>query len=312
MPNAFRGPQDYLDAANDPNASVSDLEMLAKSGYSFVKVAVIAHKNVTPSIISLCLPNELRVSGDQELALAIVRNQKTPADILDQLATLVIEYKFDGRILDLALEICCHPHASDQNIKSIVTSENANSDFRNQLWKKCAQNNIRSMLDDIKERNKLKENERSKKREISESSSQERFQNAVPEAGKTIDQSPSSIAQPDLDARLIGSWTFTDSSSSSYGYSAISSVSVSVHETFVFMDDGRFFRRSDVFADQSSSASQMAWSRSETGDRGRWSIRFGSLHLDWDDNYVSDAGYYIAHGALEIRWPKGPRYYLRN
>lgn len=98
----------------------------------------------------------------------------------------------------------------------------------------------------------------------------------------------------------------------------ISSASVSVHETYVFMRDGRFIRSTDSFASQSSMTnagaltSQMAFARTDVGDRGRWQVQGRNLHLNWDDNMTSDLDYFIASDTLELRLSSGPRYYLKN
>ncbi len=47
----YHSPKDYLDAAKLPETSSSELEVLAKSEYDFVQIAVVRHPHVTPEIL---------------------------------------------------------------------------------------------------------------------------------------------------------------------------------------------------------------------------------------------------------------------
>jgi len=298
MANKYNSPKDYLDAAKNPATTASELGVLAKADYAFVKLAVIAHPNVTPNILSTCAPANLQSAAEKELAAALAKHPKTRRDVLQKLTAQIIKQPFDDHVFEAALALCCNPNAHYQNIHDIVWSPQANSKFRNELWKRCERDDVRALLKLIKDKN-------SAQAPIS-----------IP-ASSTKPPQPSP-ATPQRDARLFGSWTWSSGSSSSFGYSMISSASVSVHETYIFMRDGRFIRSTDSFASQSNMTnagaltSQMAFARTDIGDRGQWQVQGRRLHLDWDDNMTSDLDYFIASDTLELRLSGGPRYYLKN
>lgn len=298
MSKIYQSPKDYLDAAKNPAATPSELGTLAKSDYVFVKLAVAMHPNVTPNILNACAPAALNTAAEQELVAALAKNPKTPRDLLKKLTAQIVGLPFDNHIYEAALAICCHSNAHYQNIHDLVWAKHANSKFRNELWKRCEREDVRALLKLIKDQNKA------------QAASQPASQPAPP--------APAAPTTPQLDPRLIGSWTWSSASSSSFGYSMISSASVSLHETYVFMRDGRFIRSTDSFASQSSMTnggvltSQMAFAHTDAADRGRWRVQGRYLHLDWDDQMTSDIDYFIAHDTLELRLSGGPRYYLKN
>ncbi len=298
MANKYNTPKDYLDAAKNPAATPSELGVLAKADYAFVKLAVIAHPNVTPNILGACAPANLQSAAEKELAAALAKHPKTPREVLQKLTAQIIKHPFQDDLFEAALAICSHANTHYQNIHDIVWSPQAKK-LRNELWKRCQREDVRALLKLIKDKN----------------SAQAQINTPAPAAKPPPQPSPPA---PQLDARLFGSWTWSSGSSSSFGYSMISSASVSVHETYVFMRDGRFIRSTDSFASQSSVTnagaltSQMAFARTDVGDRGRWQVQGRNLHLNWDDNMTSDLDYFIASDTLELRLSSGPRYYLKN
>jgi hypothetical protein len=302
MNRKFEGPADYLRAAKDPEVSAFDLAELARSEYCFVKLAVVQHDRVTSDILNACVPAKLKTSEDNLLALAIARNAKSSNVTLKAITDSIIERDFRGDFSEIALSLCLNASTSRIDIERIISSKNANSKFRVLLNSRCSRNYVKYALNRIKQENKAITAKNQLKPEL---------QTQEGSAKKSI-ESPSSSLNLLRDNELIGSWTFTDSSSSDHGYSSLVTISISIHETFIFLHDGRFLRMSDYFADHSSVALQMAWSRSEVGNRGRWSTRLAQLHLEWEDDCESLVSYAIFREMLKIRWSKEQRLYLRN
>jgi hypothetical protein len=305
MEKKYQSPKDYLDAANNPATTASELGILARAPYPFVKLAVVAHPNVTPRILRMCVPTELKTAGEIELVAALTKHVQTPTDVLKDVAQLILSQSPSGALFDIAMALCCNPNAHEKDIIAIVRSKHANSKFRNELGKRTNNTAVKYLLEKIKEENK-------QNTPASTSANQ-----PVP----STTSAPANAASTSMympDERLVGSWTWSSASSSPIGFSTLSSVSISVHETYIFMRDGRFMRKSHRFASQSNVTNagvlsqQMAFAQTEPGERGRWRTAGRMLYLDWDDGAGSEIDYFIAHDTLEMRFSSGARYYLKN
>lgn len=284
---SYKTPKEALDAA--ANVSTSREELLALARYDFVAVkkAVMRNSGADEEHLRLCFPHQIKSEQDIELILAVFTHSKIPHDLLEKIGSFLEVGELGAGLYQVALEYYSRDDVSLDDIQKFVVGRNANSKFRNELWKKTDRKKVKELLDNIKKQNRIE------------------TASLVPPQPPS---KPIEVVKPS-DSRLVGSWTWTDASlASSYGLMA----SVSVHETYVFLANGGFFRNVDSFASNSHAGLQQAFAQASPEDRGQWSTAFGKVILNWDDNMVSEIHYFIVDGTLELKFPKGPRYYLRN
>lgn len=286
---SYKSPKEALDAA--ANVSTSREELLALARYDFVAVkkAVMSNPGADEEHLRLCFPHQIKSEQDLELILVVFTHSKIPHDLLEKIGSFLEVGELGAGVYQVALEYYSRDDVSLDDIQKFVVGRNANSKFRNELWKKTNRNKVKQLLDNIKNKNRIEN---------------------VSVVQPQIEEKLNPVAPAkQSDSRLVGSWTWTDASlASSYGLMA----SVSVHETYVFLANGGFFRNVDSFASNSHAGLQQAFAQSSPEDRGQWSTAFSKVILNWDDNMVSEIHYFIVDGTLELKFPQGPRYYLRN
>ena len=113
MNQKYHSPKDYQDAARSEITSVLELAYLAKSEYSFVKLAVANNPNVTQEILDALVPAELNNWTEQELAAALTENHRTSPQTLGKLADKLTPFLNSERNNDMAFKagvnLFCHP-----------------------------------------------------------------------------------------------------------------------------------------------------------------------------------------------------------
>lgn len=287
----YKDLKEAIDLAGNPDTPHNMLVELAKCNFTPVLKLIVQHPNTNSDLIRLCAPKALNLAQEFELLTVIAAQQKTPHDLLKTIGTILQQEKLSDLLYQLALEYYSRPDVSQAEIEDFVVGRSANAKFRNELWKKTDRPKIRKILDNIRKDNKDKNNSKIIVQEVQ---------------NKNIKQNEIvTIPASQRDLKLIGSWTWSDASLASYGLNA----SVSVHETYVFFNNGQFYRTTNSFA--SYQLSQI--NESITPDeRGKWSSQAGLLTLDWDDGMVSEFSYFIASGTLELSSAKRQRYYLKN
>jgi hypothetical protein len=286
---SYKSPKEALDAAANLSTGRDELLALARYDFVAVKKAVVNHPGADEEHLRLCFPNQIKSQQDNELILSILAHPKIPRDLLEKIGSFLEVGELGAGLYQVALEYYSREDVSLDDIQKFVVGRNANSKFRNELWKKTNRNKVKQLLDNIKNKNRIEN---------------------VSVAQSPVEEKLSPVAPAkQSDSRLVGSWAWTDASlASSYGLMA----SVSVHETYGFLADGHFFRRVDSFASNSHAGLQQAFAQASPEDRGQWSTAFGKVILNWDDNMVSEINYFIVNETLELKLSKGPRYYLRN
>lgn len=288
----YKSPKEALDAASNPETSLIELRELANYDFLPVTQAIVLHPNTDTDLLLRCFPKNMTSDQNKRLVLTFLNQESVPHTIMEKIHQELISISFDKSYFEIALSLYSRMDISLDYIQAFIDKAKPNSAFRNALWGKTSRAKVRNILDKIKNNNRSINNSSAPNPSISN-----------PTISKLFDP------QTTLDQRLIGSWTWSDASlASGYGLMA----SVSVHETFVFLSDGYFFRRSDVFASSSHRGYEQAFAQTPSEDRGRWSTSAGILTLDWDDNMVSEIPYYLERDALELTFSKGPRVYLKN
>src|SRR5262245_44059563 len=130
----YSSPKQYLDAAGSPDTAPVELEELAVSPYSFVKLAVANNPNASQRALEILAPSAAETPIEQELAGALVRNPKTPVQTLAKLAemlTPLLDHRRGHEIaFDAGLELCRNPVASFDTLARILQSPNVAVRFR--------------------------------------------------------------------------------------------------------------------------------------------------------------------------------------
>jgi hypothetical protein len=83
----LHGPKDYLDAAKSPDATVDELDSLARSPYLFVDIAVAPHATTSPSTLEFLLTKTSPDDWNGDALLhASASNPNSAADVLSSVS----------------------------------------------------------------------------------------------------------------------------------------------------------------------------------------------------------------------------------
>lgn len=150
MAKKYHSPKEYQDAAKSPETTASELALLAKSEYNFVRLAVAQNPNVTPEILASLVPDDLDSWNEQDIARALVQNSKTMPETLFLLAKKLIPSLDSGRDNDNALEagiyLCNNPNTPFEVIEKIMGSEDVSTLFRRKVASKSRRQDILELL----------------------------------------------------------------------------------------------------------------------------------------------------------------------
>lgn len=150
MTKKYHSPKEYQDAAKSPETPASELALLAKSEYNFVRFAVAENPNVTPEILASLVPDNLDSWNEQDIARVLVRNSKTLPETLSLLAEELIPFLDSGRNNDNALEagiyLCNNPNTPFAAIEKIMTSEDVSTLFRRKVASKSQRQDVLELL----------------------------------------------------------------------------------------------------------------------------------------------------------------------
>lgn len=141
-------PQDDLRAAQDPTLSDERIAALARSPYPFVRVALLSHPRITPALLGAMMPDTLKTSGEQELALKLVQHPQTPAAARAQ---LVARITAPSSLPALVVALCSAdlPLAALEPLLS-----RANSALRSQIAHQSTRADVKAWLQRKKDENK--------------------------------------------------------------------------------------------------------------------------------------------------------------
>jgi hypothetical protein len=146
----YHSPKEYLDAAKWPETPGSELAFLAKSEYSFVRLAVAQNPNVTTDSLASLVPDNLDSWNEQEIARALTQKLKTSPETLSLLAEKLIPFLDNGRDNDNALEagiyLCNNPGTPLVAIEKIMASEKVAVLFRRKVAGKSRRKDVLEML----------------------------------------------------------------------------------------------------------------------------------------------------------------------
>ncbi len=146
----YHSPKDYLDAAKLPETSSSELEILAKSEYDFVQIAVARHPHVTPEILASLVPAKVESWNEQELSAALAQNPKTPTESLSELAERLIPVLNHGRGNDNGLRagvnLCCNPNAPMDVIQKVLNPDEVAVHLRKVVARESQRKDVLNLL----------------------------------------------------------------------------------------------------------------------------------------------------------------------
>jgi hypothetical protein len=146
----YHSPKEYQDAAKSSETPASELALLAKSEYNFVRLAVAQNSNVTPEILASLVPNNLDSWNEQEIARALTQNLKTLPETLALLAEKLAPFLDNGRNNDYALEagiyLCNNPNTPFEAIERIMASEDVSTLFRRKVVSKSRRQDVLELL----------------------------------------------------------------------------------------------------------------------------------------------------------------------
>ena len=150
MAGKYHSPKEYQDAAKSLETPASELALLAKSEYNFVRLAVAQNLNVTPEILASLVPNNLDSWNEQEIARALTQNEKTSPETLALLAEKLVSVLDNSRNNDLGLEagiyLCNNPNTPFKAIGNIMASEKVSTLFRRKVASKSRRQDVLELL----------------------------------------------------------------------------------------------------------------------------------------------------------------------
>ena len=150
MTRKYHSPKEYQDAAKSPETPASELALLAKSEYNFVRLAVAQNPNVTSEILASLVTDNLNSWNEQEIARALTQNEETLPETLSLLAQKLIPVLDSGRDNDLGLEagiyLCNNPNTPFEAIEKIMASEKVSTLFRRKVASKSQRQDVLELL----------------------------------------------------------------------------------------------------------------------------------------------------------------------
>ena len=150
MTKKYHSPKEYQDAAKSSETPASELALLAKSEYNFVRLAVAQNPNVTPEILAFLVPDNLDSWNEQDIARTLTQNSKTLSKTLSLLAEKLIPVLDNGRGNDNALEagiyLCSNANTPFESVKKIMTSEKVSTLFRRKVASKSRRQDVLELL----------------------------------------------------------------------------------------------------------------------------------------------------------------------
>lgn len=150
---AYEAPTDpakAVAAARSTDATIDELQVLARSPYKFVREYVANNPNVTSGILFGIVPPEVESDTNYGIARAIVRSPRASADILRTLSELIDIARCDGsrrenyRFEELAIAVAVHPNCPPELTLSILAR--AGRRVREKVAEKSAKDDVLEAL----------------------------------------------------------------------------------------------------------------------------------------------------------------------
>jgi hypothetical protein len=146
----YSGPQEQLIAAKAPEASPSELRILAASQYNFVQTAVAQHPNTEPEVLAQLTPSSLQTGPDQYLAAALAHNKRTPVEALLVLIRLVVPYLDNQRghqeCFEIGVALCCNPYIPVEALTTLLAQDYSAMQFRKVVARETRRHDILNLL----------------------------------------------------------------------------------------------------------------------------------------------------------------------
>ena len=145
----FHSPREYLDLARSPDATAGELRALAGSAYDFVREAVAANPSALPEVLASLLPKTIRSFNDSVLLLALVRNERTPAEVLAAVPALVLPrlgVRDDHKSFEVAVALAQRPDAPEDALAALVSDQRATTELRKVLARETTHGPLRERL----------------------------------------------------------------------------------------------------------------------------------------------------------------------
>lgn len=150
MNRKYHSPKEYQDAAESELTPVSELSYLAKSEYSFVRLAVANNANVTETIIESLVPINMGSWNEQELSAALTKNPKTLPKTLGELAEKLTPFLNSARNNDMAsqagINLFCNPNTPIEALAEILKSDSVSVLFRRKIARETRRKDVLNLL----------------------------------------------------------------------------------------------------------------------------------------------------------------------
>ena len=143
-------PKHRLNAAHSHATSAEELASLARSDMDFVRNAVAGNPNTSVDILRALVPTPLTSWSDQEIALSLACNPKSPVDLLvhllQSLAPLLNGGR-DGRVaFDAARILCANPVVPLESISALFSAPGVATRFREVLARDSTRADVLALL----------------------------------------------------------------------------------------------------------------------------------------------------------------------
>ncbi len=146
----YHSAKDYLDAAKSRETPVAELEVLARSEYDFVRIAVAENSNMSPEILAALVPSKIESWNEQALAAALTGNQKTPVEALMLMASKLIPVLNHGKGNDHGFRagknLCCNANTPLESIREVLNPDKVAKLFRKAVAKTTRRKDVLTLL----------------------------------------------------------------------------------------------------------------------------------------------------------------------
>jgi hypothetical protein len=149
----YHGPKEQLDAAKSLSTPPGELQALAKSSYSFVRIAVAENPNTQSHLLVGLLPDDLQSDANQYMAVALARNPKTQDAALSRLARMLLPLLKDWnnrgdsyKHFELGLALCSNKHTPIDAISPMLQPQNAGIVFRKVVARETRREDVLQIL----------------------------------------------------------------------------------------------------------------------------------------------------------------------
>ncbi len=145
----FQSPRDYLDLARSEEATQDELRALASSEYDFVLEAVAANPSTPPDVLAGLLPKTVKTWNDGALLLALVRNDRTPREVLEAVPALVLSRlraRDDHNSFEAGVALARRPDTPEEVLAALVSDKRATTEFRKVVARETAHPELRARL----------------------------------------------------------------------------------------------------------------------------------------------------------------------